>query len=263
MQRRYLPFFTLMFFLLLLASAIAASGRQPPPPGSFAGAPAEYTRFTPAELTRGFLALAFGSDLRIGAKPRGVRRFDHPIKARVIAGGSVDRVVTMQRIIEEYANTVPRLRLGLADGPPADIEVRLIDEKDFRSALRDAFGAEVAQAFIKRTDPQCMTSVKSSTDGDILRSVSFVIVDKGDDVFLDCAYHELLHAFGLSNHDQRNPWTTLNQRRMVGYLTVYDRDLLTLLYDPRVTPGMTVTQARAALPALIADNGLASPRRRR
>jgi hypothetical protein len=81
-----------------------------------------------------------------------------------------------------------------------------------------------------------MTSVKSSADGAILRAVSFIIVDKGGDVFLDCAYHELLHAFGLSNHDQRNPWTTLNQRRMVGYLTVYDRGLLTLLYDRKSSP---------------------------
>ncbi|MGH6683091.1 MAG: DUF2927 domain-containing protein, partial [Pseudolabrys sp.] len=69
-------------------------------------------------------------------------------------------------------------------------------------------------------------------------------------------YHELLHAFGLSNHDQRNPWTTLNQKRMVGYLTVYDRALLTLLYDPHITPGMTATHARAALPRLIAAIGL-------
>ena len=81
-----------------------------------------------------------------------------------------------------------------------------------------------------------MTSVNRAADGDIVRSVSFVIVDKGDEVFLDCAYHELLHAFGLSNHDQRNPWTTLNQRRMVGYLTVYDRALLTLALRPAHQP---------------------------
>jgi len=245
---------------LLTSAALAASGRQPAPPGAFAGAPSQYTQFTTAELTRGFMALAFGSDLRIGAKPRGIRRFDHPIKARVIGGGSVDRVAAMQHIIENYARAVPGLNLSLSDAMPADIEVRLIDEKNFRSALAEAFGPAVAQAFIKRTDPQCMTSVKSSTEGDILRSVSFIIVDKGEDVFLDCGYHELLHAFGLSNHDQRNPWTTLNQKRMVGYLSVYDRALLTLLYDRRVTPGMTARQARAALPRLIASLGLASDR---
>jgi hypothetical protein len=103
-----------------------------------------------------------------------------------------------------------------------------------------------------------MTSVKSSADGAILRAVSFIIVDKGGDVFLDCAYHELLHAFGLSNHDQRNPWTTLNQRRMVGYLTVYDRALLTLLYDPQIQPGMTARQTRGRLPGLIQELGLAA-----
>ena len=102
--------------------------------------------------------------------------------------------------------------------------MRLIDEKDFQSALQEAFGDKMARDFVVRTDPQCMTSVKSTADGKIVHSVSFIIVDKGEDVFLDCAYHELLHAFGLSNHDQHNPWTTLNQNRMVGYFTVYDRD---------------------------------------
>jgi hypothetical protein len=246
----------LLLVIFLVASALAASGKRPPPPGSFPGAPSEYTKFSTAELMRGFMALAFGSDLRIGARPRGIRRFDHPIRAQVIPGGRVDRAAAMRRIAEEYARKVPNLRLSVVDAPPADIEVRLIDEKDFKSALHAAFGAEVARTFIRRTDPQCMTSVKSSTEGAILRSVTFIIVDKGDDVFLDCAYHELLHAFGLSNHDQRNRWTTLNQKRMVGYLTVYDRDLLMLLYDPRIKPGMTPRQARAGLPGVIADLGL-------
>jgi hypothetical protein len=248
----------LSFLFLVPNSSFAASDKQPAPLGAFPGAPDEYTRFSVSELSRGFMALAFGSDLRIGARPRGIRRFDHPIRARVIGGGSIDRKAAVEGIVREYARTVPDLHLSLVSGPPADLEVRLIDEKDFRSALRAAFGAEVAETFIKRTDPQCMTSVKSSTDGDILRSVSFIIVDKGNDVFLDCAYHELLHAFGLSNHDQHNPWTTLNQRRMVGYLTVYDRILLTLLYDPRIKPGMTAKQVYAKLAEVIADRGLAA-----
>lgn len=237
----------------------AASGARPAPHGAFEGAPGEYTHFTAAELRQGFLTLAFGSDLRIGARPRGIRRFNHPIRARVIAGGSVNRTAAMQHILEEYARKVPNLRLSLVHAAPADLEVRLIDEKDFRSALRDAFGVNVARTFIRRTDPQCMTSVKSSGEGDILRSVSFIIVDKGTHVFLDCAYHEMLHAFGLSNHDQHNAWTTLNQRRMVGYLTVYDRALLTILYDPRIKPGMTVGQVRGTLADVIRSRALATP----
>ena len=245
-----------------VTAALGASGRQNAPPGSFEGAPPQFTHFTAAELSRGFVALAFGSDLRIGAPPLGVRRFDHPIRARVIGSGSVDRTIAMSRVIEEYARAVPALGLGFASSAATpDVEVRLIDEKDFQSALQEAFGQKVARDFVSRTDPQCMTSVKSTADGKIVHSVSFIIVDKGEDVFLDCAYHELLHAFGLSNHDQRNPWTTLNQNRMVGYLTVYDRSLLTLLYDPRIRPGMTARQVRAVLPQIIADKGLGSANR--
>ena len=247
----------LAVFLAAATASLAASNREPPPPGSFAGAPPQYTTFTAAELERGFMALAFGSDLRIGARPRGIRRFDHPIRAVVMGGGSVDRSARMRDVIAEYASTVPSLRLSPANAGEADIEVRLIDEKDFNGALVAAFGPKIAKDFIARTDPQCMTSVKSNAAGDIVRSVSFIIVDKGDDVFLDCAYHELLHAFGLSNHDQRNVWTTLNQNRMVGYLTVYDRDLLTILYDRRVKPGMSPAAARRVLPKVIRDLGLA------
>jgi hypothetical protein len=171
----------------------------------------------------------------------------------------------MSRVIENYAREVPSLGLSIAPfaTTEVDVEVRLIDEKDFQSALQAAFGPSVARTFVARTDPQCMTSVKSTADGTIVHSVSFIIVDKDEDVFLDCAYHELLHAFGLSNHDQHNPWTTLNQNRMVGYLTVYDRSLLALLYDRRIKPGMTRRQARAVLPRVVSELGLASANRGR
>lgn len=236
----------------MMAAALAASGMRPAPTGSFKGAPAEYTRFSTGELLRGFLALAYGSDLRLAGRPHGLHRFTHPISVRVESSGSIDRSEAMRRVLEEYARKVPNLQLRIVTGSePADVDVLLIDEKGLQSALRASYGARVTQTFVTRIDPQCVTSVKSNADGEIVHARSYVIVDKGDDVFLDCAYHEPLHAFGLSNHDQRNPWTTLNQKRMVGYLTVYDRTLLTLLYDPRVRPGMTPGQVRRLLPQVI------------
>ena len=257
-------FAAVVVLLSLTVAALAASDKQPAPPGALPGAPPQYTRFSTAELMRGFLALSFGSDLHIGPTPRGIRRFEHPVRVAVIDNGSVDRVAAMRRVLDDYARQVPRLRLSMvADPADADIEVRLLDERDFPGALEAAFGAKIATTFIARTNPQCMTSVKSSADGSIQRAVTFIVVDRGEDVFRDCAYHELLHAFGLANHDARNPWTTLNQSRRVGYLTVYDRALLTLLYDPRSRSGMTPAQVRARLPGIIATLGLAAPRLRK
>jgi hypothetical protein len=251
-MKRYV--LTGLALLSMITAGHAASGLQPAPAGSFAGAPPQYTRFTEKELTRGFMALAFGSDLRIGVKPRGIRRFDREIRAFVDSEGSIDRKAAMEQIIAEYAAKVPRLQLATTTSEAAaDIVVHLIDEKNFAAALEEAFGGRTARAFVRKTDPQCMTSVKSQPDGTIVSAVSFVIVDQGDDVFLDCAYHELLHAFGLSNHDQSNPWTTLNQTRRVGYLSAYDWSLLTLLYDRRLTPGMTQREVRRLLPGLMRE----------
>ena len=241
-----------LVFMLASAAAYAASDPQPPPAGSFQGAPPQFTRFSEQEITRGFLSLAFGSDLRIGVKPRGIRRYDREILAYINSAGSVDRKAQMERIIAEYAAAVPHLKLSVtSSASAADLVLHLINEKDFAKAIEQAFGRRTARAFVRKTDPQCMTSVKSQPDGAIVSTVTFVIADQGDDVFLDCAYHELLHAFGLSNHDQSNPWTTLNQTRRVGYLTVYDRILLTLLYEPRIEPGMTAAEVRRILPELI------------
>ena len=127
-----------------VTAALGASGRQHAPPGSFEGAPPEFTHFTAAELSKGFLALAFGSDLRIGARPLGIRRFDRPIRARVIGGGSVDRTIAMSRVIQEYARDVPALGLAFATSAAApDIEVRLVDEHGTPVAPGSPGGIEV------------------------------------------------------------------------------------------------------------------------
>src|SRR5690349_16901858 len=110
--------------------AFAASDKQPAPAGALQDAPPQYTSFTAAELERGFLALAFGSDLRIGARPLGIRRFDHPIHVRVFGGGSLDRMIGRWRGISEYARDVPGIRLRETSNTEPHVELRLIDEKD-------------------------------------------------------------------------------------------------------------------------------------
>ncbi len=232
----------------------AASGRRPAPEGSFAGAPPEFTSFTPRELTRGFLALAFGSDLRLGSSLKRIHRFDKPLTIHVIAGGSVDRRAAYEKIIGEFGRVFPHLQIGVADDAyNAGLVVRLIDEKDFATALRAAFGQNTANAFVARTDAQCMTAVKSAAEGGIIRVDSFIIVDQGDEVFLNCAYHEMLHALGLPNHDQGNPWTALNQNRLVGYLSVYDRLLVRMLYGPLIRSGMSRDEAARVAPEAARD----------
>ncbi len=78
-------------------------------------------------------------------------------------------------------------------------------------------------------------------------------VDVSDFVFLDCAYEELLQSLGPINDTATVPWTMFNDNVSMGYFDVYDQYLLNLLYDPRIKAGMTVQEAKAVLPEVLAD----------
>ena len=65
------------------APALAASGKQPPPPGSFDGAPAQYTRFSSRRTHARISWRSPSAPTCASARaPRGIRRFNHPIRAR-------------------------------------------------------------------------------------------------------------------------------------------------------------------------------------
>ena len=143
---------------------------------------------------------------------------------------------------------VPSVEIVLVDSAIApDIIVRLVDKNDFTATLAAALGSRTAKEFISQTNPRCTTRSRANKDGEILRADVFIVVDQGNDIFLDCAYHETLHALGLMNHADNIPWTTLNQKRKVGYLSVYDSLMLKILYSRKIRAGMSRTEVKLLL----------------
>jgi DUF2927 family protein len=233
----------------------AASNLRPAPIGAPRNAPREYTRFDEAELTMGFMRLAFGSDMqRLGDDEDRIHKFDHRVRFHISNTGRVDRTKTYQSVLDDLLLHVDRIDAAVVDTSTApDVIVRLVDSKDFVPTLMAALGGSTASSFINQTNPRCTTRSRTDKNGLILRADVFIVVDQGNDTFLDCAYHETLHAFGLMNHADEIPWTTLNQNRLVGYLSVYDRAMLRLLYDPRLRAGMRRSEVELVLPAIIRE----------
>ena len=231
---------------------MAASGMRPPPVGASSGAPREYTTFDGSELTLGFLRLAFGSDMqRLGDSDDRIHKFDHRVRFRISNTGRIDRSEMYKRVLDDFVLDA-KIDAAVVDTSTApDVIVRLIDTKDFVPTLAAALGGSTASTFISQTNPRCTTRSRTDENGLILRADVFIVVDQGKDTFLDCAYHETLHAFGLMNHADDIPWTTLNQNRKVGYLSIYDRAMLQLLYDPRLRAGMRRSEVELLLPAII------------
>jgi hypothetical protein len=241
--------------LSLAEPCVGASHFQGAPLGSPGGAPGEFSSFTTPELMSGFLKLAFGSDMQsLGSASDRIHKFDHQVHLHVANDGSVDRSKSYQAVVQKFVQQVNGLDAVFVDDTVApDIIVRFVDARNFNDNLAAALGNERASNFITQTNPRCTTRMRASDTGTILRADIFIIVDQGEDTFLDCAYHETLHALGLMNHANDLPWTTLNQNRKVGYLSIYDRTLLKILYDSRIRPGMTRTDIRGIVPKIIPE----------
>jgi hypothetical protein len=232
---------------------VAASNLRSAPAGAPKNAPREYTGFSESELTVGFMRLAFGSDMqRLGDGEDRIHKFDHRVRFRISNTGHVDRTEIYESVLNDLLLHVDKIDAAVIDTSTApDVIVRLVDTKDFVPTLAAALGGSTASSFINQTNPRCTTRSRTDENGLILRADVFIVVDQGNDAFLDCAYHETLHAFGLMNHADDIPWTTLNQNRSVGYLSIYDRTMLQLLYDPRLRAGMRRSEVELLLPAII------------
>lgn len=255
MAKRFLNIVCVTALLVAFGSVRSAEQIQPPPIGAPRGAPPEYTRFDPAELETGFLRLAFGSDMqRFSESEDRIHKFDHQVRFHITNTATKDRSASYLRVLDDFSVRVPRIDVAAVDASvPPDVIVRLLDSKDFASTLAGALGKGTARDFIDQTNPRCTTRSRADEKGGILRADVFIVVDKGNDVFLDCAYHETLHALGLMNHADDIPWTTLNQNRRVGYLSVYDLTMLQMLYDRRIRAGMGRTEVETLLPEIIRD----------
>ena len=135
----------------------------------------------------------------------------------------------------------------------ANVQVKLVRDRDLGRTIATFYGSERAKEIRSSLDPQCLSGFRKNEKFEIEHSDVILTVDNGDFVFFDCAYEELLQSLGPINDTSSVPWTMFNDNVSMGYFDVYDQYLLNLLYDPRIKPGMTVQEVRAALPDVLAD----------
>jgi len=131
--------------------------------------------------------------------------------------------------------------------------VQLVRDRDLTRTIARNYGSERAKEIKSSLDPQCLSAFRKNERYEITHSDVILTVDTGDFVFLDCAYEELLQSLGPINDTSSVPWTMFNDQIQMGFFDVYDQYILNLLYDPRITPGMTVEEVKVALPEALTD----------
>ena len=215
---------------------------------------AERTDFTNEEIREGFFKIAFGAELQID-KPAGrVRKFDEPVRIFVEAAGETQRRNELANVVADIRSRVSHLDIYLTtDRRAANFVVRLVPERKLNSTIRALYGSDRARQIQKELKPECLSGIGKDESFRIRRAEVILPVDAGDFTFLDCAYEELLQALGAINDDASVPWTMFNDDVQMGFFDVYDQYLLNILYDPRVTPGMTRDEVDAVLPDILAS----------
>jgi len=215
---------------------------------------AEKKAFTDAEIIDGFFKTAFGAEFHLAGRVDRIRKYDGPVRVFAEGADRADRKAQLAKVVADIARRIRHLDIAMADTVDnANVLVTLVRDRDLFRTIRRFYGDERAREIRRSLDPQCLSGFRKNERSEIEHSDVILAVDKGDFVFLDCAYEELLQSLGPINDTNAVPWTMFNDKVSMGFFDVYDQYLLNILYDPRVKAGMSVEEVKAVLPEVLAD----------
>ena len=215
---------------------------------------AEKKVFTDNEIIDGFFRTAFGAEFHLAGRVDLIRKYDVPVRVFADGANRPGRKAQLAKVVADIGRRIQHLDIAMADTiDDANIVVALVRDRDLFQTIRRFYGEQRAREIRRSLDPQCLSGFRKSERSEIEHSDVILPVDKGDFVFLDCAYEELLQSLGPINDTNSIPWTMFNDQVSMGFFDVYDQYLLNILYDPRIKPGMSVEEVKAVLPEVLAD----------
>ena len=233
-------------FAALQASLVSKGGLRT----EIAPADAPYDR---GDLERNFRLIAFRSEFPaagdiIDEKPlskwRGTitwrivgddRPSDH---ARMQALGARIEAATGLELREAEAAETPRM-LIMYLSPEARPTMRSALAQRFPEALLEMFDTWASQLWVV-----CYATTYRGGDGPWTSGALIGIRDELPDLLRDsCLDEEVVQALGLPNDDASVRPSIFNDDEEFAFMTRHDADLLRILYDPRLKPGMTEAEA--------------------
>lgn len=223
------------------------------------------TPFTERELARNFELIAFYDEYERGAglrasdgKPVPLRRWAQPVRINVEFGASVarERHAAKRNEVQAYAARLARITrhpVGMDTAQP-NMHVLVYGEDDREQLLQRARqivpGMSPAAFSVFRLLPRnihCFVMAFSGGTGGVhsyRQAIVLIRAEHPDLFFSSCVHEELAQGLGLANDPPRARPSIFNDDDEFALLTRHDELLLRMLYDPRLTPGITLDEAR-------------------
>lgn len=230
------------------------------------------TPFTDVMLARNFVRIALYDEYAPGGPiTQGepimsrLRRWESPVRMDVRFGATVpsDQQARDRATIGAYAARLSRLT-GLPitqTANDANYHVFVVNE-DERQALEPELrrlAPGIADASVRAIvnmprSTLCLVVAFSEAGSPIYsRAIAIIRGEHPDLLRTSCVHEELAQGLGLANdHPQARP-SIFNDDNEFGLLTRHDELLLKILYDRRLTPGMTPTEAAPIVSQIAAE----------
>lgn len=220
------------------------------------------TPFTDTVLARNFVRIALfdeyvtdGDFLESRATLSRLRRWDQPIRMAMEFGNSIPLA---QRAKDASTVAAYSARLSRISGVNIDIvdenpnfHVLVLNEddrRDYAERLRDlvpGIATSSVNAVINLPRDQLCIVVAFSEGGAASYSKAIAVI-RGEHPELlrtSCFHEELAQGLGLANDSPQARPSIFNDDEEFGLLTTHDEFLLKILYDPRLSTGMSPAQA--------------------
>lgn len=225
-----------------------------------------------ATLAKNFVQIALRDEYQMtagrlvpDAHPAPLRRWDQPVRLSVEFGDSVpDATRSRDRaVIGDFAARLSRVTghpvaLG---GDGGNFVVLIVNEDE-----RRAIGPRVARLIpgipqsdlhaIENLSPQNYCTVFAYSPGAgraYSNAVAVIRAELPEPLRTSCVHEELAQGMGLANDSPDARPSIFNDDEEFAFLTTQDELLLKMLYDPRLRPGMTETEARPIIDRIAAE----------
>ncbi|MFK7870730.1 MAG: DUF2927 domain-containing protein [Roseobacter sp.] len=218
------------------------------------------TPFTADMLARNFEAIVFFNEYASALRGRGgespLRRWDGPVRFGMVFGASISAAQRSRdtQTVRAYARRLSGIAnhpVGLSASSPNFIVI--VADEDDRSSALDRAAEQLRGITAASLDPlrdlprDTYCAVAAYATGEdpntYTRAVALIRAENPGLLRESCFHEELAQGLGLANDSRAARPSIFNDDDEFALLTDHDALLLQMLYDPRLSTGMTAQDA--------------------
>lgn len=214
-----------------------------------AGAAAQAARGK--DVSHGFFKTVFGLEYGGHADARRVKRYVSPVRFHISDRSGHKRLRAARRFVAALPRRIRHFEgREVSRADQANFRILIVKRRDFAQVV-----ARELQADAIAMNARCLVGV-TTQNGRIDHSVA-VIVGDDDYLFRRCLVEEVLQGLGPMNDHASLKNSVFNDSSRLAAFTNFDEAILNVLYHPTIRPGMSMSEARRAVPRAMRELGYA------